>query len=67
MILTVNGGWAGCEEKKVFYHMLYKVPSGKFENMPGNSQGKKFSQCVGTLYNNIGPKWHLFYMGDSLI
>ena len=33
----------------------------------GNSQGEKFGQGVGTLYNNIGPKWHCFYMGGSPI
>ena len=40
----VNGDRAsftgiGSEEAKIFYYILYKVPSGKYGNMSGKSQG----------------------------
>ena len=46
LILMVNEGRAGytgmgCEEAKISYHisLIYEVPSGKYENKPGKSQG----------------------------
>ena len=60
-IVNFDGKWRpvgymrmGCEEAKIFYHVFYIhwVASGKYENMPGTSQGilsEKMCQSVGIL------------------
>ena len=53
LILMVNEGRAGytgmgCEEAKISYHisLIYEVPSGKYENKPGKSQGILREKCA---------------------